>query len=344
MRSPSLVCPSPIGSALLCAWCLASIAQAQLDDPSVPLSDAERRAANDVPDEHTPSPGEHYPVSNEWRHDLWFPHIRDLGGAFVGVGSDQCYTLAAIQNARVVWVVDFDPVVPIVHRLYGVLVGESESPDALVARFSDEGAPQARELFGSRLRDRDLQEVLRVYERNRERMHGYLSRVRRGQHGPTWLSDPALYARVRALHRNSRIIARNGDVTANGALRAVGRVASQLGVAVRVLDLSNAEQFFPWGADFRANFTSLPSDERSVVLRTFRDRRATYPAGDRWHYVVQPASDMRARIDEAGYRHSRQLVIDLVSGAGRRLGRDGVTVLDASVPRRAVPRAARASR
>jgi hypothetical protein len=88
-----------------------------------------------IPDEGTPDPGEHYPVSNEWRHDLWLPAIRDLGGIFVGVGPDQCYTLAAMQNASLALLVDFDPMVPLVHRMYAVLVPASDTPDALVARF-----------------------------------------------------------------------------------------------------------------------------------------------------------------------------------------------------------------
>ena len=306
-------------------------------DPAAPLSPAARRVAVAIPDEGTPNPGEHYPVSNEWRHDLWFEHLRDLGGAFVGVGTDQCYTLAAVQNARMIWVVDFDPLVPLVHRIYGVLVPASDDPDALVARFDAANADATESLLREGLAgDSALERIVGVYRRNRERMHRYLGRVRRNRpHGvaASWLSDPALYARVRALHVGGRVIARNGDVTADGALRAVGRAAEALQIPVRVLYFSNAEQFFPYGPDFRANLTALPIDERSVVLRTFRHRSAPYPEGDRWHYVVQPTTDMRARIEEGGYRHSRQLVMDLLGSRGA-LGDGGSSVLDASVPRR----------
>ncbi|MFN7697298.1 MAG: hypothetical protein ACK5U8_05350, partial [Deltaproteobacteria bacterium] len=45
-----------------------------------------------IPDEGTPDPGEHSPVSTAWRPDLGLPALRDLGGVFVGVGPDQCYT------------------------------------------------------------------------------------------------------------------------------------------------------------------------------------------------------------------------------------------------------------
>jgi hypothetical protein len=319
----------------------ASIASAQPraprvpEDPSAPLSAEARRIAEDVPNEGTPNPPEHYPVSNEWNHHLWFPHIRDLGGAFVGVGTDQTYTLAAVQNARFVWIVDFDPLVPVIHRLYSVLVPISDSPDALVARFSDDRRDETEALLREHLAGApDLETVVRAYQRNRDRMHGYLGRVQRNVVGgvaASWLADPALYARVRALHTSGRIVARNGDVTADGALRAVGRAATALGIPMRVV-YSNAEQFFPFRADFRANFDSLPTDERSIVLRTFRERGAPYPPRERWHYMVQPVSDMQARIRENGYRHSRQIVLDLMR-ARRALGANGVSVVDASVPR-----------
>jgi hypothetical protein len=306
------------------------------DDPSVALPAALQRVAEDVPNEGTPSPPEHYPVSNEWNHQLWYAHVRDLGGAFVGVGTDQCYTLAAVQNARFVWIVDFDPLVPIVHRMYGVLVPASATPEELVARFSAEQSDATLALLRERLAgDAQLEEIVGAYERNRERMHGYLTRVSRNVVrgvAASWLSDPALYARVRALHTARRVVARNGDVTANGALRAVGRAAVRLGLPVRVIYFSNAEQFFPFNEQFRANFDGLPTDARSIVLRTFRERGAPYPPRERWHYMVHPVDDMRARIRENGYRHSRQFVLDLLH-TRRAIGADGVSVVDASVRR-----------
>lgn len=307
-------------------------------DPASPLDAAARRIANDIPHEGTPDPGEHYPISNEFRHDLWFPAVRDLGGAFVGVGTDQCYTLAAVQNASLLWVVDFDPLVPVIHRLYSVLVPESDTPDALLARFADENRRATLALLEERLAgasDRDA--IIRAYRRNRARMYPYLRRVLRNRpygNPASWLSDPVLYGRVRALIGSGRVIARNGDVTANGAMRAVGRVARELGVTVRVIYFSNAEQFFPYSRDFRANVDGLPVDERTIVLRTFREPGVPYPEGDRWHYMVQPIADMQARLTENGYRHSRQFVRDLMQRRGRHLGQNGLSVLNADVPRR----------
>ncbi|MFK7989196.1 MAG: hypothetical protein AB8I08_24465 [Sandaracinaceae bacterium] len=310
-------------------------AQSVPDDLTTPLDSAARSIAEDVPDEGTPMPGEHYPVSNEHRHDLFWEDLEDLGGAFVGVGSDQCYTLAAMQNARMVWLVDFDPLVPEIHRMYSVLVPRSETAAELIARFAPENVPATVAMLEEALSDApDRAQIVSAFERTRPRIYPYLQRAQRQPREGSWLAEPTLYARVRALFVAGRIVARNGDVTAEGALRGVGRAATRLGLTVRVVYFSNAEQFFPYNENFRANLDGLPTDERSIVLRTFREEGAFYVEGATWHYLVQPVSDMHARIHDNGYRHSRQMVHDLMSARDRFMDETGVSRLDARIPRR----------
>src|SRR5438105_2041756 len=59
----------------------------------------------------------HFLWSNEQRHDLFFDRIRGLGGGYLGVGADQNYTLAAVAAAEMVWLIDLDPAVVLLHRL-----------------------------------------------------------------------------------------------------------------------------------------------------------------------------------------------------------------------------------
>jgi hypothetical protein len=94
-----------------------------------------------------------------------------------------------------------------------------------------------------------------------------------------------------------------------------------------VLYLSNAEEYFGYEGGFARNLAALPTDERSVVLRTFRDHRLPRPTDEHaWHYNVQPVSDLRARI-AAGYADSSWLLRDLLA----RPPREGVSRLDADV-------------
>ncbi|MBX7196065.1 MAG: hypothetical protein K1X94_28675 [Sandaracinaceae bacterium] len=299
--------------------------------PSGALSAELRARLARIPDEGTPDPGEHYPVSNEWRHDLWLPAIRDLGGIFVGVGPDQCYTLAAMQHASLALLVDFDPMVPLVHRMYEVLVPATETPAALVDRFQDAHAAETRALLESGLaNDPQRDTILRLYDRNRPRWARYVRAVRRSVRdgvAGSWLADDALYARVRTMFQEGRIVARNGDVTGARTMREIGAISQELGEPVRVLYFSNAEQFFSYTPAFLENVRSMRMDERSIVLRTFRARGATYPTHDRWHYVVEPAAGFLERLG-GGLHRSRELEIEIVSRRRARGATPGFTQLE----------------
>jgi len=54
-----------------------------------PLAEGERAAVLAGAEERIFSKREHFTVSNEYRHDLWFPYLRGLGGVYLGVAADQ---------------------------------------------------------------------------------------------------------------------------------------------------------------------------------------------------------------------------------------------------------------
>lgn len=304
------------------------------DDPSQPLSDAARARLDALPTESIEPPPEFYFRTNERRHDLLASELANLGGAVVGVGSDQLYTLAAQTRASLVVGVDYDERIPLVHAIYSVLVPEAETPEALTALFSAANAESTRALLDTRLANHPRKdEALRLFDRLRDEWEGYLPgvsrRVRQGVVG-SWLADPAHYAHVRALFRAGRVVARCGDLTGETTVRAVGAALRELGVPVRVFYLSNADQFFPYAAGFRANLDALPTDDRSVVVRTLRHPRLPNATNDRWHYVVQPVSDLRARLETGAYVRSQLLAEDLIHAGRGREG--GFSRLDATVP------------
>jgi len=102
--------------ALILGLAMAAGASAQVR-PGQPLSAQARQIAEAVPDEGTELPEQHYFRSNEWRQDLLIPHLEGRGGALVGVGSDQNYTMAAMARADMMFLVDYDPKIPWIHSL-----------------------------------------------------------------------------------------------------------------------------------------------------------------------------------------------------------------------------------
>jgi hypothetical protein len=316
----------------------------QIGSANTPLSADARRILDAIPNEGTPPTNQHYFRSNEWRLDVLKPHLDGRGGVLVGVGSDQNYTMAAQARSDLLVLCDFDPLMPRVHTIYRVLVSNSETPAALVARFTPEAAAETEALLRRELAsDPEVDTLVQHWKRRRGPWLAYLRRVERSvQDGVpfSWLSDPAMYAHIRNLHRNGRIYSRNGDVTATTTLRAIGEAVRRLHGTVRIVYFSNAEQFFPYSDSFIENMNALPTDDRSVVVRTIRHRRIENAAAGDWHYMVHDFRDFVARISTPPYRRSFAFTLDLLSAGPPHRGQF-VSTMDASTPRAAAEEFAR---
>ena len=300
-----------------------------------PLDQAARKQLDAIPNEGTPLPKQHYFRSNEWYQHLLVKPLEGRGGAYVGVGSDQNYTMAAIAGSELLILIDYDPRIRWVHRIYDVLIRASETPDDLVSRFAEVSEERSRALIETAVQgDPDAAEITKHFTKSRKLWHSYLERVR-GTKGKlpvtSWLSVPEYYKHVRALFSAGRVIPKNGDMTAERTVRAAGDAARALKIPVRIIYFSNAEQFFPYSDSFQANMRALPTDERSVIVRTIHHGKIPNAGPNDWHYVVHEMPDFFARMS-AGYRHSFAFVGDLLAGGKRVIGEDGLSVMTSSVP------------
>lgn len=311
-----------------------------------PLGPDARALLAALPSERIPAPQEFYYRSNERRHDLVAAQLAGLGGAIVGVGADQLYTLAGYARSSLVVAVDYDRRVALVHDIYAVLVPRSETPAQLVAQFDDDHEAATIALLRDAFDDLQERQTVQLFRRVRRQMRDYLARQTeraRGERPGSWLADPALYDHVRGLFRQGRVVARTGDLTGATTLRAVGSTLGRLGVVVRILYFSNAEQFFPYTPDFRHNMAALPTDDRTVVVRTTRHRSLPNAEGDRWHYVVQDFTDFAERLDAGVYGRAAVMVEDLVAAGPPFVG-DGVSRMTTELPRLLLERRRRRAR
>lgn len=298
-----------------------------------PLSDDARALLAAIPNEHTPESKRHYFRSNEWFHSLLKDALQGRGGAYVGVGSDQNYTMAALAGSELMLLIDFDARIPWVHRIYGVLVSASATPDELVSRFAPDQLDASMQLLRDGLAgDAEAETIARHFAKLNKRWFQYVQRVRRLE--VSWLGDPALYAHIRNLFRTGRIVSRNGDLTGTATLRAIADAATKLHTPVRVVYFSNAEQFFKYGPTFRQSMDLLPTDERSVVVRTVHHwRLQTAKPNDytEWHYMLEDFPDFKARMN-AGYRSSFRLVRDVAVHRAESASGDALSLLTSKVP------------
>jgi hypothetical protein len=283
-------------------------------DPYGPVS-AEQRATMLAGDEEeritTP---EHYVKTNERRHDVWFPYIADTGGVYVGVAADQNYTLIAVAKSEFVFLMDLDWRIAELHRAYEVLIEASETPQQLHERFlaKNEASSVAliEEALGDQIPAEQLRQVLISWRSARETVYLHLENViRRTQDGQTtsWLSNPEYYAHIRKLYQNDRVRMLVGNLTGPNTVKTIASAAEGLGMPVKVLYLSNAEEYYDYTSQYRENIKALPIADDSVVLRTIYSDKWVH-ADALWNYQVQPLADYQARLeDPKNTRRNRML-------------------------------------
>lgn len=234
----------------------------------------------------------HYLVSNERRLDLYRPDVDDLGGAYIGVGTDQNYILAGFIRPSLVVIVDFDQAVVDLHAVHGALVREAPDAGAFLHLWSADGQHEALAILEASTSDPHRAHTLRdLYALARPDVDTRFRKLRKryAELGiRAWLEVPEQYQTVRDLFVNDRVVAIRGDFTRAGVMQEVATVLRDHGLGVRVLYLSNVEQYVAYRSPWKANMLALPLDDRSLVLRTLPGR----PAG--FQYILQRGPDFQA--------------------------------------------------
>ena len=281
-------------------------------------------------------------VSNEARLELYREVVKDRGGGYVGVGSTQNFVLAAWANAEWIWLMDFTRIVVASNMVHIAFIKESQTPAAFEKLWlptertaglrviekhygQDTGLAFLKESYGK---------AQRFVARRFKQLHGWEKR-----YGfTTWLSDQALYNRIRTLALKGRIRALRGNLMGPTTLCGIGAAARRMGVPIRLYYTSNAEEYkwfrpFPWR--YRRNVRGIPVDERSLALRTYSMNPQFLPYAKGWkgfskvgfHYNAQPLSAVQKWM-----RFPRITLAAMLIGTTRDPDGDGYSLSSAKGP------------
>lgn len=274
-------------------------------DPYAPVTDEQRGIMMAGDEEERIKTEIHYVKTNERRHDVWFPYLEDKRGIYVGVAADQNYTLIALAKSEFVFLMDLDWRVTELHRCYEVLIENSDTPEALVARFHKDNEEASVELltqaFSAQMSEDELRKNLMSWRGARETVYRHLEKViKRERDGAqtSWLSNPEYYAHIKKLYESDRVRMLVGDLTGPTTLGGtIADAAKNLGLPVQVLYLSNAEEYYDYTSQYRKNIQNLPIAQSSVVLRTIYSKDWVH-ADSLWNYQVQPLADYQQQLQE----------------------------------------------
>ncbi len=234
--------------------------------------------------------GTHFLYSDELHLDHFQPRLDGLGGGYIGVGSDQAYLFMGWQRPELAWLADYDPWIAALHRAYLVFFENAPDIESFEAMWSPDSVDASRALLDAAYAGRsDLDLIHEVFRLARPRVARRLRAIRRMGHSitPTFMTDPAQYAFIRQMVQAGRVRPMVGNLLAEVGYRGIGDAARELGVTIRHVYISNAEDYWAYPDSIRVNMASLPFDEQSIISRT----RATKPRNGDYRYMQQPAEN-----------------------------------------------------
>lgn len=245
-----------------------------------------------------------YLTTNEPRGFVWHAYIADLGGAYVGIGSDQSYSTIAAARSRWAWVMDYDPRVVQNHLRLRAFILASPTAEEFVALFAPAGKRRALEILDETYAgDPRLRTLKWGYLATRDELYPYFrAQLEPGRRpGFGWLRDAESYRYIRTLYEQRRLAVKAGDLLVDGAMQAMGAAARELGVPVRIYYTSNAPT--AWGGQvtpaYRRNVLALPFDAESLVLQT-TDGGGSLRQKTKWHHNVQWGRLLHERLQDPG--------------------------------------------
>jgi hypothetical protein len=244
-------------------------------------------------------------VTNEDRLEIYEPHIRGIGGGYFGVGSIQNFTLAAWAKSEYIWLMDFTRVVVAANKIHTVFLKRLKTPAEHRAMWDKKiSTAAADKIFDEEFKDAaELAFVKESYRKASPYLKitfGFLDKLTKKRPYKFWLNDQEQYDYLKSLALNNRIRALRGDLNGDTTVQGIAAAAKQMGIPMRILYYSNAEEYFKgYKPPFKKSFSQMPVDGKSFVVRTisfnkgkFRWAEDSDLSTDRgFHYSLQPGTD-----------------------------------------------------
>ncbi len=282
---------------------------------AAPLSDAQKGVLDAIPEDPPPEEldatredlkGRHYLSGDEANLQLFLPRVKDLGGAYAGVGSDQAYLFAGWQKPELVFVTDYDPWIKWLHLAYAAFFKEAE--DLTTFRQLWKEPKVGLEVIKTAYEGRTRRKVSWVFARAAHKVNRRLRRLEKWSKArgfPSFASDDEQYRFVRQLVLEGRVRPLVCNLLESQCLVGLGAALKQVGVPLRVLYTSNAEQYWDYSDQFRANMQAQNFDEKSVVLRTLASKRS---ANKDYQYNSQSGPNFQAWLKHSWVKRVRTIV------------------------------------
>ena len=283
-------------------------------DSMDPLSAEQVRLLDEIPWDADPAvlnaviqknEGGHFLYSDELHPELFLESIQNRGGVYIGIGTDQGYMFMGWQRPTLAFLVDYDPWVIVLHRIYFMLFKQCDDGDCILAFFQNKSeakeflkTPEAKEAIGAR-----SALAIEVY-RSGARSIAHELRSAKKMREKNFMNDAETYNYIKQMILSGRARTFQANLLGDKTFLALSETLRALGVRVSTLYLSNAEQYWNYSSQFKRNMAALPVEDDAIVMRTM----ATKLQNRDYRYSVQPFPVFRAWLEHPKGRNARQIV------------------------------------
>lgn len=260
----------------------------------------------DTPSNERGLKAKHYPSTNEYRLDLFFPHVKNLGGCYLGVGTDQNLTLASWARSEYIYLMDFDEISVGINRLHILWLKRSPEFAVFQELWDPANFRQNRDWLQNNISDSRLRENLLESYKIAIGPSGVPQRLKTMQELSkkfpffSFHNNPEDYQWLRQLALKNRIQAYSGNLLGDLSIQSTAKSLDKISCKLSIFYFSNAEEYFRYPESFRKNLLSLPVSKNSFAIRTVSGgaKQFGFPEGEKFpeipfHYNIQNLENMK---------------------------------------------------
>ena len=252
---------------------------------------------------------EHYPTSNERRIDFFMKHIDGIRGCYIGVGTDQNLSFIAKAKSEYAWLMDFDPVIVRVNKIHIHFLQLAPNYEEFKKLWLRKNKKESFELVKQKFENESDYEIIKqAWETAHQNYSGVTERLNEIEYMNkkfgliTFSNNSEEYSYVHTMALEGKLQALNGDLMGTKSMMSIASAANKMNCPIRILYMSNAEEYFRYPENFRNSVQSIPSDSKSLVIRTMTSGTKStlgYPEGEKYpdtypfHYNLQPIDNLK---------------------------------------------------
>jgi hypothetical protein len=194
-----------------------------------------------------------YIVSNEALYTVYKDVLENnQRGGFVGVGAEQNYTLAAMQNAEHIFLVDTNPLVSEIHQLNSIFFEIAKTPHEFLDLYNEINRTQVINW----LKESHLEDLAELYsELQYELYESYFNHTFKGRRefikpgsftakmgfaGDSFLNDISMFNYMKKMFAEHKVSIYLGDYSRTNLLEHIAHKSKNLNLGVRAFYVSNS--------------------------------------------------------------------------------------------------------